>query len=292
MPELDAGPSPSGVSPDAFALARRSADELAAKTGVEHHDVAVVLGTALGPVATLLGATTEPIDLEGVSGFSALSGHGHRAAVHSLRLGSHRVLLFTGRLHHYEGKTPAEVVHGVRTAAAMGCTTFVLTNAAGGIRPDLAPSSVVIIDDHLNLTGRSPLEGIPSDHHVASPFIDLCQCWSPRLRRLALEAVPGLPSGVYAQMPGPHLETPAEIRMLANLGADLVGMSTVFEAIAARHLGAEVLGLSAVTNAAAGLSDQPMDLIDFVDAAALAAPVMARVIVGVIEQLDSTPRPT
>jgi len=146
------------------------------------------------------------------------------------------------------------VVHGVRTAVAAGCRVIVLTNAAGGIRAGYRPGQPVLISDHLNLTGRSPLTGPPPPDGYPSRFTDLTDLYSRRLRALARGADPALAEGVYAALPGPHYETPAEIRMLRALGADLVGMSTALEAIAARHLGAEVLAISLVTNLAAGVA--------------------------------------
>ena len=145
----------------------------------------------------------------------------------------------------------AQVVHPVRSACAAGVRTVILTNAAGGLRPDFVVGQSVLISDHLNLTARSPL--------VGPQFVDLVDAYSPRLRALAREVDPDLAEGVYACLPGPHYETPAEIRMLRTLGADLVGMSTVHEAIAARAVGAEVLAVSLVTNAAAGMTGQPLN---------------------------------
>jgi purine-nucleoside phosphorylase len=150
-------------------------------------------------------------------------------------------------------------VHGVRTAIAAGCRTIILTNAAGGIRADYAVGQPVLVSDHLNLTARSPLWGPQPPAGYPGRFADLTAVYSPRLREVARSLDPALAEGVYAALPGPHYETPAEIRMLRGLGADLVGMSTVLEAIAARHLGAEVLGISLVTNAAAGLSEEILD---------------------------------
>jgi purine-nucleoside phosphorylase len=171
-----------------------------------------------------------------------------------LEIDDRRVLAFLGRLHLYEGYSAVEVAHPVRTAVAAGCRTIVITNAAGALHPDLLPGDVVLIADHLNLTGVSPLVSRPTPSGP-SPFVDLVDAWSPRLRALAKDVAGPLPEGVYAQVPGPHFETPAEIRMLRTLGADLVGMSSALEAIAARQLGAEILGLSVVTNLAAGLAD-------------------------------------
>jgi purine-nucleoside phosphorylase len=155
----------------------------------------------------------------------------------------------------------------VRTAIAAGCRAVVLTNAAGGIRADYAVGQPVLISDHLNLTGRSPLSGSQPPAGYPGRFADLTAAYSPRLRELARSLDPALAEGVYAALPGPHYETPAEIRMLRGLGADLVGMSTALEAIAARHLGAEVLGISLVTNPAAGLSGEVLDHADVLAAA-------------------------
>jgi len=232
----------------------RTARELARRTGVDHHDVLVVLGTGLSPVAELLGVADPPVDLTTLPWFPHLTGLGHRALAWSVELEGRRLLVTAGRAHLYEGRTGAEVAHTVRTAMAAGCSSLLLTCAAGGIRPDLVPGQVVAVSDHLNLTGSSPLVGIPADHPAGSPFVDLTDTWDAGLRQLARAADPGLAEGVYAQLPGPHLETPAEVRMLATLGADLVGMSMTLEAIAGRHLGGRVLGLAVVTNPAAGTS--------------------------------------
>jgi purine-nucleoside phosphorylase len=161
------------------------------------------------------------------------------------------VLVLLGRTHLYEGHGVDAVVHGVRTAAAAGCRSVLLTNAAGGIREGMAVGEPVVVADHLNFTGLSPL--------VGPRFTDLTDLYSRRLRALAREVDPTLAEGVYAGLHGPHFETPAEIRMLRVVGADLVGMSTVLEAIAARAVGVEVFGLSLVTNLAAGLAGAPLD---------------------------------
>ena len=175
---------------------------------------------------------------------------GHGGHLLSVPVGSHRVLVMVGRIHAYEGHALSLVVHPVRTACAAGAEVIVLTNAAGGLRPEYRVGQPVLISDHLNLTARSPL--------VGAQFVDLVDAYSPRLRALARGVDPSLTEGVYAGLPGPHYETPAEIRMLRTLGADLVGMSTVHETIAARAEGAEVLAVSLVTNLAAGMTGQPL----------------------------------
>ena len=194
------------------------------------------------------------------------------------------MLAFLGRVHAYEGHDPATVVHGVRTAHAAGCHTIVLTNAAGGIRADLAVGQPVLMSDHLNLTGGSPVAG-PLAGSAPARFVDLTETYSARLRALAREVDPSLAEGVYAGLPGPHYETPAEIRMLRTLGADLVGMSTVWEAIAARHLGVEVLGLSLVTNPAAGLGVAPLDHAEVLEAGRRSAERMGELLAAVVDRL-------
>jgi purine-nucleoside phosphorylase len=244
---------------DPYAIAGASAEQLARLTGVDSHDVAVVLGSGWAPAADALGAPDAVVPLAELGGFPEPTVPGHVPAVRSVRAGSRRALVFLGRTHLYEGHEPATVVHGVRTAIAAGCRVVVLTNAAGGIRRGLRPGQPVLVSDHINLTGRSPLAGPPPPDGYPPRFTDLSEAYSARLRAIARAADPSLEEGVYAALVGPHYETPAEIAMLRTAGADLVGMSTALEAIAARHLGAEVLGLSLVTNLAAGLSDQPLD---------------------------------
>ncbi len=244
---------------DPYAAAAASAAALAELTGQAAHHAAVILGSGWAPAADALGAPDAQIPLADLGGFPAATVAGHIPAVRSLAVGPLRVLVFLGRAHLYEGHPESAVVHGVRTAVAAGCGVIVLTNAAGGIRPDLAVGQPVLISDQLNLIGRSPLAGPPPPAGYAGRFTDLSDLYAARLRALARAADPGLAEGVYAALPGPHYETPAEIRMLAAAGADMVGMSTALEAIAARHLGAEVLGISLVTNPAAGLSAGGLD---------------------------------
>ncbi len=229
---------------DAASAARRITE----LTGLERHDAAVVLGSGWTPAADALGESgaTFPLTELGLPGPSA---YGHEATVRSVRLGEKQVLVFLGRLHAYEGHDLSVVTHGVRSAVAAGARTIVLTNAAGGLDPAYDLGELVLVSDQLNLTGRSPL--------VGPRFVDLTDLYSGRLRAIAREIDPTLPEGVYAGLPGPHFETPAEVRMIRILGADLVGMSTVHEAIAAHAEGAEVLGLSLVTNAAAGSAGGP-----------------------------------
>ena len=234
------------MSPDA----KRAAAVVAERTGVDRHDVAVVLGSGWGPAAAALGTATAAIPMTELPGFIAPSADGHGGQLLSVPVGSHRVLVMVGRIHAYEGHDLSLVVHPVRTACAAGAEVVVLTNAAGGLRADDRVGQPVLVSDHLNLTARSPLTG--------AQFVDLVDAYSPRLRALARGIDPSLTEGVYAALPGPHYETPAEIRMLRTLGADLVGMSTVHETIAARAEGAEVLAVSLVTNLAAGMTGEPL----------------------------------
>src|SRR6266581_3223221 len=251
------------VTDDPFAVAAASADRLTALAGP--HDAAVVLGSGWSPAADAIGAAETEIPLAELGGFPVSTVPGHAPTVRSVAAGTVRVLVFLGRVHLYEGLSPATVVHGVRTAVAAGCRT------------------VVLINDHLNLTGRSPLAGPPPS--IGQRFTDLTDLYSPRLRALAREADPSLAEGVYAMMPGPHYETPAEITMLGRLGADLVGMSTVLEAIAARHLGAEVLGISLVTNLAAGLAGQGLSHAEVVEAGQASASRMGTLLASVLPRI-------
>jgi purine-nucleoside phosphorylase len=238
-------------APDPYEAAAAAAAVLAELTGVTRHDVAIVLGSGWVPAADVIGTATADFAVTELPGFPPPAAAGHAGRVRSIPVGPSRVLVFLGRTHLYEGRGPASVVHGVRTAVAAGCRTIVLTNGCGGLRPEYQAGQAVLISDHLNLTTQSPLAG--------ARFVDLTDLYSSRLRGLAREVDPSLVDGVYAQLPGPHYETPAEIHMLRTLGADLVGMSTALEAIAAREAGAEVLGISLVTNLAAGMTGEPLN---------------------------------
>ena len=275
--------------PEPYGPAAASAARLAERTGQAGHDVAVVLGSGWAPaadaVAAALGAAVTEVPVADLGGFAASTVPGHAGAVRSLVTDGLRLLVFLGRTHLYEGHPAATVVHGVRTAVAAGCRVVVLTNAAGGIRAGYRVGQPVLIRDHLNLTGRSPLTGPPPPPGYPPRFTDLTAAYSPRLRALARAADPNLAEGVYAALPGPHYETPAEIAMLRTLGADLVGMSTVLEAIAARHLGAEVLAISLVTNLAAGLTDHGLDHAEVVAAGAEAAERMGALLASILPQV-------
>jgi purine-nucleoside phosphorylase len=261
---------------DPASLAALAAGELTSTLGGPH-DVAVVMGSGWAPAADAFGDAGASIAIGELPGFAAPTAVGHGGEVRSVRVGDRDVLLFLGRTHYYEGRGVDPVVHGVRTAAAAGVKTVVLTNAAGGLAPDHRVGQAVVISDHLNLTARSPL--------VGANFVDLTDLYSARLRALALELDPGLTEGVYAALPGPHYETPAEIRMLRTLGADLVGMSTALEAIAARAAGLEVFGLSMVTNAAAGITGEKLDHQEVLAAGKAAAGRLGQFLVELIGRL-------
>lgn len=270
---------------DPYAAARAAARALAEVTGAEHHDVAVVLGSGWGAAADAIAPAAAEIPVTALGGFPSPRVAGHAGTVRSVDAAGQRVVVFSGRVHLYEGHPPAAVVHGVRTAAAAGCRAIVLTNAAGSIDPLYDVGQPVLIADHLNLTGTSPLEGSWPPEGYPPPFVDLTDLYSERLRVLARSEDPSLPEAVYAALRGPHYETPAEVRLLASYGAGLVGMSTALEAIAARHLGMEVLGLSLVTNAAAGRAGAPLDHAEVVAAGASAADRVGKLLAAVLARL-------
>lgn len=236
---------------DAALTARRAAADIARLTAVPQHDVAVVLGSGWGGAAAVLGPAQRQIRTSEVTGFAPPAAAGHAGVIGSVRTGGRRCLVFQGRTHLYEGHGAAAVAHAVRTAAAAGCRTVILTNSCGSLRTEWSPGSLVLIADHINLTGATPLSG--------AAFVDMTEVYSRRLRRLCATIDPTLPEGVYVQFAGPQYETPAEIRMARAIGGDLVGMSTALEAIAARAAGMDVLGVSLVSNLAAGLAAGPLD---------------------------------
>jgi purine-nucleoside phosphorylase len=256
--------------------ARAAAAVLAERTGTDRHDVAIVLGSGWVPAVDALGSARYELPVTDLPGFAPPTVEGHAGRIRSLDVAGRRVLAFLGRTHLYEGRGVDAVVHGVRTAAAAGCRIVILTNACGGLRAGLSVGDPVLISDHINMTGRTPL--------VGPRFVDLTDLYSARLRSLVRDVDPSLSDGVYAAMPGPQYETPAEIRMLATLGADLVGMSTVLEAIAAHAEGCEVLGISLVTNPAAGLGE-PLDHEEVLAAGRAAATRMGQLLGKVIERL-------
>ncbi|HXA58287.1 MAG TPA: purine-nucleoside phosphorylase [Streptosporangiaceae bacterium] len=289
---------------DPFELARSAASELCSRT-FPSFDVALVMGSGWVPAADALGTPAFELPVTALPGFAAPAVEGHAGVLRAVSVGGRNALVLLGRTHLYEGRGVDPVVHGIRTALAAGVRTVILTNAAGGLRPETQQvGDPVLISDHLNLTGANPLTG--------PTFLDLTEAYSERLRALALAVDPTLASGVYAAFRGPTYETPAEIRMLRTMGADLIGMSTVLETIAARQglpalpgsaagafpgftagtnsataavPGAEVLGISLVTNIAAGLSGKLLDHEEVLAAGKAAAARMGALLVTVVSKL-------
>lgn len=245
-PDDAAGPT------DPYAVAAAAAEAIQERFETERIDLAFVLGTGWKAAADEVGDLIAECSLEELPGFTAPVVSGHGGLLRLYRTPGRRLaLVFTGRTHFYETRSVPAVVHGVRAAARLGASTVVLTNGCGSVNPAWAPGTPVLIADHINLTGSSPLLG--------ANFVDLTDAYAPRLRDLARGVAPELPEGVYVQFPGPQFETPAEVRMAAAIGGDLVGMSTGLETIAAREAGLEVLGISLVTNPAAGTVAETID---------------------------------
>jgi purine-nucleoside phosphorylase len=223
--------------------------------------VAVVLGSGLGAFADALEGRTE-IPYWDIPGWPPSTAVGHAGKLVLGTIDGVPVAALSGRAHLYEGYTARQAVYGVRALRGLGAEALVLTNAAGGIRAEWNPGSLVLISDHINLLGQNPLTG-PNEDSLGPRFPDMTEAYSPRFREIARAAGQALgislPEGVYAALPGPSYETPAEIRYLRAIGADLVGMSTVPETLAANHMGMKVLGISCVTNHAAGVIDRKLD---------------------------------
>jgi purine-nucleoside phosphorylase len=250
--------------------------------------IGVVLGSGLGSLADRL-ADREVLPYSVIPHFPTPTVPGHQGHLVAGELGRARLVVLQGRFHHYEGHDLDAVTFPVRVLQRLGVTTLILTAAAGGIAPGLRPGDVVCLSDHLNLLGRNPLRG-PNDDRLGPRFPDMTEVYSRRLRDLAAAEARtrslDLKSGVYACVPGPSYETPAEVKMLAALGADVVGMSTVPEAIVARHAGMTVLAFALVTNAAAGLGESPIHHQDVLDAGRRAVPQLGGLIEAVVGRLD------
>ena len=264
---------------DPFALAAEAAEFLRASSGIAQYDIALVLGSGWAGATELLGETIDEVPAGEVPGFKSSGVAGHGGMLRTVRVaGSGKIVLILGsRTHYYEGRDTAAVAHGMRTAAAAGCTQVVLTNGCGGLNPSWEPGQVVLISDQINLTMDTPL--------VGAKFVDVTNLYSPRLRELAREVDPSLPQGVYVQFPGPQYETPAEVAMAGIIGGDLVGMSTTLEAIAAREAGLEVLGISLVTNPAAGLAPTPLSHAEVLQAGTAAVPRLRTLLSHLLEEL-------
>lgn len=263
---------------DPFEIAKQAASEIAERTGVDHHDIALTLGSGWAKAADLIGETTATIPASEITGFSKPALSGHVGTLRSVLLPSgKRALVIGARTHYYEGHGVRRVVHSVRTAAATGATTMILTNGAGGIRETWKPGTPVLISDHINLTADSPLEG--------ATFVDLTDLYSKRLRDVARSIDPTLDEGVYCQFRGPHYETPAEVQMAKTIGGHIVGMSTALEAIAARQAGMEILGMSLITNLAAGIQKTPLSHTEVLDAGRNAEAVISQLLARIVGEL-------
>ncbi|MGE3193608.1 MAG: purine-nucleoside phosphorylase [Microbacteriaceae bacterium] len=263
---------------DPFEIAKQAAAQLAEATGVAKHDIALTLGSGWGQAAEAMGETTATVPATEIVGFTASKVVGHSGTLRSILLPSgKRALVIGARTHFYEGHGVRRVVHSVRTAAAAGATTMILTNGAGGIRDTWRPGHPTLISDHINLTAASPLEG--------ATFIDLTDLYSRRLRDLARTVDPELDEGVYVQFRGPHYETPAEVQMAKTIGGHIVGMSTALEAIAAREAGMEILGMSLITNLAAGISKEKLSHAEVIQAGKDAEAVLGGLLARIVEKL-------
>ena len=263
---------------DPFEVAAQAAADIAEKTGIERHDIALTLGSGWAKAADLIGETVATIPATEITGFSKPALDGHVGSVRSIALpGGAHALVIGARTHYYENHGVRRVVHSVRTAAAAGARIMVLTNGAGGIKDHWKPGTPVLISDHLNLTADSPLEG--------ATFVDLTDLYSARLRAIAHTIDPELDEGVYVQFRGPHYETPAEVQMAKVMGGHIVGMSTALEAIAARQAGMEVLGLSLITNLAAGIQQTPLSHAEVIEAGRDAEPVISALLSKIVGAL-------
>jgi purine-nucleoside phosphorylase len=278
-------PLPSS-QPDLYTRAEEAAAAIRAACA-EPPRIAVVLGSGLNELADRLPDQVA-IPYERIPHFPRTTVAGHEGKAIVGKLHGSVVLMLQGRFHYYEGHDLETVTFPIRVLQRLGAGTAILTAATGGIRADLRPGTLVLLTDHLNLIGANPLRGL-NDERLGTRFPDMTEVYSKRLRaiareegkRLAIELVPG----VSACMPGPSYETPAEIKMLRTLGADVVGMSTVPEAIVARHAGMEVLGLALVSNAAAGVLGTPITHEEVLEAGRRAAPILARLIERVVARL-------
>lgn len=266
---------------DPLQAAALAASEIASRTGIASHDVALVMGSGWVGAVDALGAPSYECNAEEITGFFAPAVEGHSGKIRSYEIKDGdrtiRALAFLGRTHLYEGKGMEPVVHGVRTAVKAGCKVIILTNACGGINTAFRVGQPVLIRDHISLTAQSPL--------VGATFVDLTDLYSKRIRAIMKSADSSLQEGVYVHWRGPTYETPAEIHMMRTLGADLVGMSTVPEAIAAHALGAEVLGISLVTNAAAGVTGEKLNHEEVIAAGKAAASSMGELLAKTIPQI-------
>ena len=271
----------SNTSTNPFIIAKEAANEIRTITGINKYDIAVTLGSGWGQAAVTMGETTHTIPASQIIGFNASKVAGHTGTLKSVQLSNGKnVLIIGARTHYYESNEPnhvRQVVHSVRTAAALGCDTMVLTNGAGGIRPEWTPGTVVAIKDHINLTAASPLEG--------ATFIDLTELYTPHLLQLVQSLYPATPEGVYIQNRGSHYETAGEVNMARIIGGDIVGMSTALEAIAAREAGMNILGLTLITNHAAGISSEKLNHQEVLDTGKASEARLAKMLTDIVNSI-------
>lgn len=261
-----------------LSLAEQAAQVVKRRSGVGEYDFALILGSGWASSSDLIGRSLCEIEAREIPGFDGSTISGHTGKVSSLALtNGKRALVVGARTHLYEGKGIRALAHPVRTAAACGARIIILTNGAGGIKESWVPGQPVLISDHINLTGTSPIEG--------ASFIDLTDLYSERLRQIARNVSPNLEEGVYVQFRGPTYETPAEVQMAKRMGGDIVGMSTALEAIVAREAGMEVLGLSLITNLAAGISSNPLSHEEVIDSGKAAEPVISKLLADIVKSL-------
>ena len=264
-------------------LVARAAAAIASRLGARRPEFGVVLGSGLGAIADRVGDAVR-ISYADVPGFFVPTVEGHKGELVAGRLGGKDVVIQSGRFHMYEGHTADEAALPVRVFSSLGVRVVILTNAAGGIRQTFAPGTLMLIRDHINLTGQSPLTGavLPGEQR----FPDMSVAYDHKLRRLAHDVAGrlGVPleEGVYACLPGPSYETPAEIQYLERIGADAVGMSTVMEVIAARSRRMKVVGLSTITNLAAGKLVGKLSHAEVMEVAAHVGDRVADLIEGII----------
>jgi purine-nucleoside phosphorylase len=286
------------MSKDVFTNATTAADFLRASTAASPHPVspkiAVVLGSGLGAFAERI-SNPIVIPYANIPNFpqSTVPGHSGKLVVGTIgggKAGGIPIAVMQGRVHGYEGYSPGEVTFPVRVLGRLGIKTLIVTNAAGGINTAYSQGQLVLLSDHINLTGSNPMIG-SNDERLGPRFFDMTQAYSPRLRALAKSAAEGegfpLEEGVYLAVSGPSFETPAEIRAFRILGADLVGMSTVHEVIVARHMGIEVLGISCVTNMAAGILPQPLDHEEVMETGKRVQEQLARLLTSLVQKIGT-----
>jgi len=278
--------TPNAAVDDRFQQVEQAVDALRQRLGAVP-DVAIVLGSGLGGVADRLHAPVV-VPYETLPGWPRPSVAGHAGRLVTGDMAGRRVLVLSGRVHLYEGRSPSEVTFATRVLARAGVRCLILTNAAGGINEAFRAGTLMVIDDHINLMGTNPLVG-PNDVRFGTRFPDMTEVYSRRLRVIADEAsrTSGVPvaHGIYLAVSGPSYETPAEIRAFRTLGADAVGMSTVPEAIIARHMEVEVLAISCIANAAAGMEAVILSEQDVLDAATRAQGAFGQLLEAIVARL-------